>query len=688
MNAATVSQQEAEQFVFELYGFTDSMSFYSTSVTQIETDSLCCNVPSEVLEQNNWLTDGSSKWLVFVDELPKADWCHPCSYYYISKTTESDTIKYQAFSGQMPPELNMEAFSEVPIQTLMPAIDIEQFEHAPIIINANDAQHIHVVLYNGGYNAANNYIRYWNNLSYIYKTLVNIYGVPKSNITVLSAGGRETAYDTNLSSYNSPSLIKQNLDLDNDSTIDINYDGTRESFTSVMDSLANVLTESEHLFLYVTDHGASYDKVSNSYICAWNRGRITKTDMSSLLDNFTSIGSINIIMGQCYSGGFVDAIASPGRVIMTSCSGNEVSYSTAGPSGRGYFLGYFTDAIAGYFYHNGANLADSDKNGVTSMREAFYIANYYNQLHFNSTNIVQTPLYSSVTAATGDDWAFNSLPKAVSLYVKDNSDDTGKEFNTTTNISASPDIWLKKRGTLTLSSLTDSTHVTLDEFTANSSAYTYVRIRNRGHEDYNGSGKYLHIFWAEKLKAPTSAWEGINNSILGGYAGSVEIQSTIPAGHVGLAKIHWSFPASLYNKFLAGQLQSPKISLLAVINDSASIDLNSISANDSVLVLNHNNAANLTYRFAHYPPLFSSGHNGISSLQNGTNYIAIHFKEQTSNDTQINLTSIINPAIQSTISINGSTESITVDTTQFPSGPISVSLIEQGVLIESKQVMK
>ena len=59
---------------------------------------------------------------------------------------------------------------------------------------------------------------------------------------------------------------------------------------------------------------------------------------------------------------------------------------------------------------------------------------------------MENPQYKSNPISVGEDLAFNNLPEAVDLYIRDNDEDTGKEPNLTTEIFwNSPDIWVRNQ---------------------------------------------------------------------------------------------------------------------------------------------------------------------------------------------------------------------------------------------------
>jgi hypothetical protein len=75
---------------------------------------------------------------------------------------------------------------------------------------------------------------------------------------------------------------------------------------------------------------------------------------------------------HCFSGGFIDDISGPRRIIVTS--GNETWYSWAAgyPIQRGYFSRYFIDSLDPNSYH--FRNADTDGDGAISVCEAFMYA--------------------------------------------------------------------------------------------------------------------------------------------------------------------------------------------------------------------------------------------------------------------------------------------------------------------------
>lgn len=137
-------------------------------------------------------------------------------------------------------------------------------------------------------------------------------------------------------------------------------DYSAEDFTSVLGSLAPAMNEDDLLFLWVYSHGG-VDLGDNLYVCM---GRIGLTDdaFRETLSQF----KCNIIVGveSCFSGGFLDDLSGPKRIVMTSTSEKDESYCD------------FTDRMAAALTPLNNKWADADGNGRVSVYEAFEHASW------------------------------------------------------------------------------------------------------------------------------------------------------------------------------------------------------------------------------------------------------------------------------------------------------------------------
>jgi hypothetical protein len=186
-------------------------------------------------------------------------------------------------------------------------------------------------------------------------------------------------------------------DLDGDGQPDVNYSAKREILVSVLYDLSKKLTTNDHLFLFFVDHGGSTDHLSDSFIWLWNDEKMEDYALAMLLRLF-NVASMNILMGQCYSGGFMEELAREGRIMSTSCCGNEQSWASPNHE-YDEFVYHWICAINGADEKGRSVDADTDHNGEVSMAEAFEYARSHDRVN-------ETPQYASWPEQLGRQWTF------------------------------------------------------------------------------------------------------------------------------------------------------------------------------------------------------------------------------------------------------------------------------------------
>ena len=268
-------------------------------------------------------------------------------------------------------------------------------QSAAVCAQGMESGHLYAVLVNGGRNRLTNHERYWNDCAFLYRTLRQTFHIPKRNITVLMSDGGNPKED--MLRADGQGFVSSSTDLDGDGQADVNYPAERQVVTKVLFEMAMRLTDEDHLFLFITDHGGSDDKLTDSYIWLWNDERLEDYTLASLLGLF-HVASINVLMGQCYSGGFIDNLMRNGLVIATACSGSEPSWvSPDGPYDE--FVYQWICAVNGTDATGNRTAADANGDGQVSMQEAFE----YAQSH-DRTN--ETPHYGSWPEQLGQQWTF------------------------------------------------------------------------------------------------------------------------------------------------------------------------------------------------------------------------------------------------------------------------------------------
>jgi len=227
----------------------------------------------------------------------------------------------------------------------------------------------YAVIISGGWKKEKNFSRYWNDCAAIYSTLVNIYGYYDDHIYVLISDGTSSGHDRRIGTY---SYDSSPLDLDGDGDNDIQYSATKSNITSVFNTLKGILDSNDHLFIFTTDHG--YRESGNDVrIRLWGENETMRDDEFANEVNKINAGRINIVMGQCSSGGFIDDLEKTNRVIATACRVDQPSYAM-GIWTYDEFVYHWISAVAGETPEGDPVDADTNNDGWVSMREAFVYA--------------------------------------------------------------------------------------------------------------------------------------------------------------------------------------------------------------------------------------------------------------------------------------------------------------------------
>lgn len=488
--------------------------------------------------------NNSSVWTFFVDAEPMKGWEHECYLLTVPKNaiTSINTMKPSRKkllklppSGNYFPLLVKNRYGSN--ANSKPAVaKVSQSNAAQAA-----AQRTYAIILSGGIDRMSNHERYWNDCSFIYQTLVNRYGVPKENIFPIMSDGDDPAVDMRCTTVG---FMSQPLDLDNDGVADIKMAATKANIQSTLNTLSARLQEDDHLFFYVIDHGGTDDHDTSSYICLWNNESLYDTELADMLTPFTQRNvNVNVVLGQCFSGGFNDNLTKVGCVVASASTGGEESWS-CGDIPYDEFVYQWTTAVNGANHRGAKVYPDTDYNGRVTMEEAFSYAKSHDRRSAEHPQYVSTPL------SVGEDLAFNNLAPAVDLYLMDNPEDTGKEPNTTAyELWKSPSIWVRNNDDGIVQH--ENPYYSSDH----KIAYVYVTIYNRGKKDYTG-GKFIHMYWTQASTGiTTKAWKGgetykdEDSSMEYPTGGHMEAQyiDSIPAGGSKTIMVPWLLPGLLRN---------------------------------------------------------------------------------------------------------------------------------------------
>ena len=348
----------------------------------------------------------SNSWMFFVDEMPLANWSHPCKYVFINANSGIFDI-INSYSPPINKSLDaIKTFSRVSCTNQ----NIFKIEKQRL---QNTLEHNYAVIINGGANRFINHERYWNNCAALYSILVNKYGYDRNKIYVIMSDGTDSGIDRHLINLTGgmEQYDSSPLDLDGDYLPDIQYAATKTNISSVFNSLSNIITSQDEVFVFTTDHG---DTVNNQYVLyLWNDETLSSTEFAAEINKINNARAINILMQQCFSGGFLSALCGDNRVVMTACSNYQVSHSMSNQVYDEFCYHWFCAMNGEDMDHNIVD-ADDNGDGYVSMWEAYYYAK-------EADTQPETPLYCSNGCQEQGDYDYYSLGGIIPIHISSNT---------------------------------------------------------------------------------------------------------------------------------------------------------------------------------------------------------------------------------------------------------------------------
>lgn len=496
------------------------------------------------VSQNTVRKDGENCWLVFVDKEPKAGWEHPCTYVY-AKDGSRIIGDFTVVDSVCPPSdirlMPVHKSNNVPEDTVK--VKVARGPENAFAANT------YAVILSGGKNKNSNNARYWNDCSFIYQTLTKKYRVPKGNVKVLMSDGTDPAVDM-CREVGDP-YISSPLDLDDDGNPEIEYSATKTNLRRVFSELSNELGDEDHLFVYVIDHGGYDYQKKSSYICLWNDEKLYPEELNSYLDGCEA-GYISFVMGQCYSGGFVEPLRADNRLVMAACSADDLSYGCEDiPFDE--FVYHWTSAVNGVTAFGDKISADGNADDNVSLGEAYTYARQ-KDVYSNGDNpyASETPTYGCKAYIMFDDLSFSNIPEVgCDLFLSNNKMDTGKRpFDRSmfgngkykTVLWNSFCIWARNTNDGFVNQSSENI-----SFEGRDKVYLYAKVTNRGTKPYvydKERPMRLLFYWAPSAFAITAAdWKGIvekDVSGTGGVAGGTKLEETIAPGESVVYECEWT----------------------------------------------------------------------------------------------------------------------------------------------------
>ncbi len=353
----------------------DAVAIVTETVLQGSTEGVRLFVQPQPLEAGatvaSWkreiFTAPGAGWFLFVDLVPMANWEHPCVYIFVDATTGA-LSRYEA---TVPPrtqtameELTAGRDNPLPGKSEKALADFREAMRARQHPVPDHRGRAFAFIISGGADSGNNHIRYWNDCAFIYTTLTNYYEYPDENIYVCISDGLDPAPDRS-NGTNSPA------DLDGDGDPDIQYPATMQYISQVFAELNTVLTSSDQLFIFTTDHGGQ-ESGWDCYLNLWNWEEMRDDQLAAFVDALPC-ETVLCCFEQCFSGGMIDDLEGEGRVIATAARWDEYSYAMSGL----IYDEFVYDWISAVNWEDpyGAPVdADTNNDNLVSMEEAFIYA--------------------------------------------------------------------------------------------------------------------------------------------------------------------------------------------------------------------------------------------------------------------------------------------------------------------------
>lgn len=485
--------------------------------------------------------------LVFVDLAPTCNWAHPCEYHLYDANTGD---LYQTVEASLPPaQLATNPQATTTLRAPVQPIDREKLRarrraRPPVAMNAMSSApgERYAILYSG---ISQN--RHYNDLEFLYRTLIDDYGFAAANIRVCNHEGKQKYF---LNGPHGPITTTHTItvtdQLPGTTTayrMPVHHAGTRTGFKAALNDIAAMIRPEDFLFIHTNNHGGGpcdpgiTDYCVFEYDAAINWNPYYVNDFVTDLNTLPACEVLMVMMEQCRSGGFIDEILGHSPATWTHVAAAVVAndYSQGGTN----FDAFAEDWIAGIHgqYANGDPLSqtvDTNGDGRLSAAECFAYADAVHHTDGSVFRVCPAPgentcqscggtgnhnLCNGDSPRAGDapagygQYMFLGLPKH-DLYLRDNLLDHGREPLINGGISCSPDIIVYNQQLLdpdaTLGTPaaqgSDTLGTTVESGQDN---FIYLRVQNRGSQATDGTARLFYSL-PSALPAPIS-WHEITD---------------------------------------------------------------------------------------------------------------------------------------------------------------------------------
>ncbi|WP_439577125.1 C13 family peptidase [Elioraea sp.] len=322
--------------------------------------------------------------VVFADEMPGANWSHPCRYILCNARTGEP---YTEIAARFPPEMRT---PKIALRTFHEPIALRPGLYWPIRPRPGCFKRVpkgkrYAILFSGASNA-----RHVNDMEFLYRTLRDHYGMPDADIICLN-------HDGTLNYNGNPKPIAAWPGDNTAYRMPIKGKGTKADLDAALDDIAARLKPEDSLLIHTNNHGG-WGGWGKSYLCVQSGADYFAADFAAKLKTLPKFRCLVVMMEQCHAGGFNAPIIANSPAQYTSVASATVEdQSSWGNAEFDFFARDWIAAMAGHTPYGGALASNPDSNGdgTISAREAY---DYADSIHYSG----DTPNWSqsSATART------------------------------------------------------------------------------------------------------------------------------------------------------------------------------------------------------------------------------------------------------------------------------------------------
>jgi hypothetical protein len=249
--------------------------------------------------------------IVFVDEAPMMNFAHPCHYLLYNADTGKFIRKVEAefphFLFEKPKTVELfrtcrsiEALSRkkrmrVPLD---PGKLSAYRKLAPFPLKFKVIGRRYAILFSGASNG-----RHVNDMEFLYRTLIDVYGYDAGDIYVLNYNG---ALDYNKMSWETAPADGFGPD-GSAWRMPVNGEGNRTDFQTVIATLAARIKWCDCLLIHANNHGGWDSTANDGYLCTLGTG-FYAADFAADLATLPNFKNLLVTMEQCHSGAFMQPI--------------------------------------------------------------------------------------------------------------------------------------------------------------------------------------------------------------------------------------------------------------------------------------------------------------------------------------------------------------------------------------------